>query len=208
MDAQTEIDRLRAENAELRKKLNDKQQLDLPKPLTALRNNFEFLTDMARFSEALTGYSEHNIRRRWRFSEADWTALATDDELVRIIENEKLRRVRDGSAKREKAQAHIVRGPDRLATVMDDPRANARHVVDSIKCLNDLADPGAQRALDSEDRVQVTIILNADDKSDANTKITFNKSIKPNLNDRDPLNDPIPEFLIEAKKDDGNDNPL
>lgn len=50
--AQTELEQLRAEIAELRKALSDKQQLEQPN-LPALRDNFEFVTDMARFSEQL-----------------------------------------------------------------------------------------------------------------------------------------------------------
>jgi hypothetical protein len=45
-------------------------------------------------------------------NESDWITLGSDDELVRAIEEEKIRRIRSGAAKRELAQKHIVRGPD------------------------------------------------------------------------------------------------
>ena len=40
-----------------------------------------------------------------------WASLGDNDELVEAIEAEKLRRIRNGSAKREKAQQHITLGP-------------------------------------------------------------------------------------------------
>jgi len=48
-----------------------------------------------------------------------------------------------------------------LATIMDDPKANARHRVDSIKALNAIADPGPEAAT-GEEKVIISINLGAD----------------------------------------------
>src|SRR6516164_2764213 len=96
----------------------------------------EFITDLCRFSEGV--YTEAAVRKKYHFTEETWTALGTDDALCERVETEKLRRIRSGATKRELAQLHIIRGPDVLATIMDDPKANARHRVDSIKALDDL----------------------------------------------------------------------
>src|SRR5262249_53149858 len=110
----------------------------------SLIDNHELITDLARFSETLC--TESAIRKKWRLSEETWELLGSSDELVRAIEEEKTKRIRSGTAKRELAQAHIIRGPNVLATIMDDPKANARHRVDSIKALNAIADPGPEAA--------------------------------------------------------------
>src|SRR5215472_9107631 len=114
----------------------------------SLIENHELITDLARFSETLC--TESAVRKKWRLSEETWELLGASDELVRAIEEEKTRRIRSGATKRELAQQHVIRGPNVLATIMDDPKANARHRVDSIKALNAIADPGPEAATAGE----------------------------------------------------------
>jgi hypothetical protein len=141
----------------------------------ALIDNLEFVSDMCRFAENIL--SEAAVRKKYRFDETTWSRLGEDDELVRAIEEEKTRRIRSGTAKREKAQQHVVAAPDILNSIMTDPRANAKHKVDAIKTLDSLADPGPQAAAD-QDRVVVTINLGGD-------VLRFDKAVKPT-----PPNDP------------------
>src|SRR5262249_1074714 len=129
---------------------------DLARPF---RENLELITDLARYSETLL--SESAVRRKWRLDEDVWEALGADDELVRAIEEERARRVRSGALKRELAQTHVIRGPGVLASIMDDPRASARHRVDSIKALNAIADPGPEGAVE-EEKVIIRIDMGAD----------------------------------------------
>src|SRR5215831_13420684 len=140
-----------------------------------LIDNHELITDLARFSEALC--TESAIRKKWRLSEETWELLGSSDELVRAIEEEKTRRIRSGATKRELAQQHIIRGPNALATIMDDPKANARHRVDSIKALNAIADPGPEAATDQE-RIVIRIDLSADTK-DPKDVLTFEATPRP-----------------------------
>src|SRR5215467_2676272 len=128
----------------------------------SLIDNHELITDLARFSEALC--TESAIRKKWRLSEETWELLGSSDELVRAIEEEKTRRIRSGATKRELAQAHIIRGPTVLASIMDDPRANARHRVDSIKALDALAANGPEAAAEQE-RIFIRIDLSADTRA-------------------------------------------
>src|SRR5215475_11357059 len=115
-----------------------------------LKDNHEFVSDCCRYSEGVL--SEAAVRKKWHFDAATWELLSSDDELVRAIEETKIRRVRSGAAKRELAQQHIVRGVDVLSKIMDDPNTNARSRVDSIKALDALADPGPQHAAADQDR--------------------------------------------------------
>src|SRR5690349_8685350 len=105
MDTQTELEQLRAEVAELRKALGNKQQLSAPN-LPSLINDEEFILLMTKFSEGLE--EEKTIRKRYHFSDADWERL-NDDALVEKIELLRAHRVRSGATKREKAQQLIVK---------------------------------------------------------------------------------------------------
>jgi hypothetical protein len=131
----------------------------VPNLTQPLRENVELVDDLTRFAEGI--YTESAVRKKWRLSEETWELLGTDDELVRAIEEAKIRRVRSGAAKRERAQQHIVRGPDVLAAIMDDPRANHRHKVDAIKTLDALADNGPKAAA-GEEKFYIRIDMGAD----------------------------------------------
>src|SRR5262249_9353895 len=123
----------------------------------SLIEDHEFVTDFARYSEGLM--SEAVIRKKYRFDETTWERLGVDDALIEAVEAEKARRIRSGEAKREKAQQHIVKAPDVLNGIMSDPKANAKHRIDSAKALDDLAEGGPRGAHDETDRVIVTINL-------------------------------------------------
>src|SRR5262249_49719528 len=130
----------------------------VPDLTRSLRENHELVQDLCRYAENLA--SESAVRKRWRLSEETWEALGADDELIRAIEEERVRRIRSGATKRELAQAAIIRGPAALAAIMDSPTANDRHKVDAIKTLNSLADPGPEAAAE-QDRIFIRIDLSA-----------------------------------------------
>src|SRR5262249_20205675 len=140
-----------------------------------LRENSEPVQDLCRYAENLA--SESAVRKKWRLSEETWELLGADDELVRAIEEEKTRRIRSGATKRELAQQHIIRGPTVLASIMDDPRANARHRVDSIKALNAIADPGPEAAA-AQERIFIRIDMSADTK-DPKDVLTIEAAARP-----------------------------
>jgi hypothetical protein len=120
----------------------------------------ELIVDLCRFAEDLV--PEAAIRKKYRLAESAWQALGTDERCVELVELEKLRRIRDGSTKREKAQKLVVRAPDVLASVMDNPAASPRHRVDAIKVLDDFAANGPQTA-PTADRFIISIRLGNDD---------------------------------------------
>src|SRR5262245_11232741 len=152
----------------------------------------ELITDLARFSEELI--SEAAIRKKYRFSEHDWETLGGDDKLVEMVEDEKTRRVRDGSVKREKAQLLVVKAPGVLGDIMNDPNANPRHRIDSAKALDNFAANGPEAAA-AGTRFVIQINMGANSE-------TFSKSIKVDPLDEDPYHPTPPEVLaaIAAKK--------
>ena len=70
----------------------------------------------------------------------------------------KLRRIRTGVTKRERAQIEIIDGPPILAKIMRSPESNARHVIDAVKTLDTLASNGAEAAAAGA-RFEITINL-------------------------------------------------
>ena len=165
----------------------------------------QLVVDCARFREGLL--EEKAIRKKYRFDEAAWEALG-NDEMVRAVEEESVRRIRDGSSKREKAQKLIVRAPDVLGKIMDDDSQSARHRIDSCKVLNDFATNGPA-GVPAADRFIIQINLGSD-------TLAFNKSIRPlepgeiDPDDSSPDVDAGVVAVIAAKKsqgggDDGND---
>jgi hypothetical protein len=99
--------------------------------------------------------------------------------LCERIEDERLRRIRDGSCKRERAQQLVINAPWVLGDIMSDPAANNRHRVDAIKTLDSIATPPAQAAADSS-RFVIQINLGDDHVEH------YSKSRTIDANDVDP----------------------
>ena len=74
------------------------------------KDDFEFVSDLARYREKIL--DEKAIRKKYRLADDIWEKLGDDDELIRAVEAESVRRIKDGSCKREKAQSLIVAAPD------------------------------------------------------------------------------------------------
>jgi hypothetical protein len=156
----------------------------------------ELIVDLCRFKESVL--DEKFIRRKYRLTDAAWQAMGADDALVEKIEAESIRRVRDGSSKREKAQKHVVRAPDVLSSIMDNPATPARNRVDAVKTLDSLAANGPQ-GVPPADRFVITIVLNSDDGG-ANVIEHYDKSIKI-----DPNDTPAIPAIAEKKNEDDDD---
>src|SRR5262245_18627750 len=64
-------------------------------------------------------------------SDNAWARLADNAPLVRAVETEKTRRVRDGVAAREKAQWLFVQAPDVLGNILNDTTTSPRHRIEA-----------------------------------------------------------------------------
>ena len=136
----------------------------------------ELIENLARFADGTL--SEAAVKARHHLSNEDWAALGESDKLVELVEACKLRRIRSGATKRERAQIEIIDAPPILGGIMRDPNANARHVIDSVKTLDALASTGAEAAAAGA-RFEITINLGSDTER-------YSKSIEINANDVDP----------------------
>ena len=138
-----------------------------------LIENQELIVDLCRFRENLL--TEKFIRRKYHLDNATWERLGSEDgnALVEKIEAESVRRVRDGSAKREKSQLLVTKAPDVLSNILLDNSANARHRIGSCKVLNDLAANGPGDPAPAADRFIINIVLNSDGSGDRASSPSF-----------------------------------
>jgi hypothetical protein len=153
--------------------------VDLHGQPAQLEDNSEFISDCCRFAENIM--SEAAVKKKYHFSDAEWERLGNDEKLIEAIELEKVRRIRTGQQKRERAQVLVVQAPDVLGGIMNDASASPRHRVDAIKTLDTFASNGPESA-PAADRFQIVINLGSD-------TLRFDKSITPDPNDVDPFND-------------------
>jgi hypothetical protein len=135
----------------------------------------ELVENLARFADGTL--SEAAVKARHHLSNEEWAALGESDKLVELVEACKLRRIRSGATKRERAQIEIVDGPPILGKIMRDPASNARHVIDAVKTLDTLASTGAEAAAAGA-RFEITINLGSDTEH-------YSKSIAIDPNDTD-----------------------
>jgi hypothetical protein len=211
MDTQDQIEQLKHQVEQLKQQLAGQHKTNLPLPANNLArkliDNQAFVEDLARFASGVV--SEEQVRRKYHLlTEEAWVALAKDDALCERIEEEKVRRVRDGSLKRELAQNHIVAAPGILNSLMIDSRQSAKHRIDAVARLDALADPGSQRAHDDVDRVRVVINLTADTKAkdqEINPAdiLVIDTSLRPQTDDATPQQIPYQQEAIPPKRGPG-----
>ena len=136
----------------------------------------ELVEDLARFADGTL--TEGQVKARHHLTNKDWLAMGENDELIEKISAAKIRRIRTGATKREKAQLEIVDAPPILGKIMRSPDTNAKHVIDSVKALDALASNGAEIAAAGA-RFEITINLGSDTER-------YSKSIEINADDEDP----------------------
>jgi hypothetical protein len=152
----------------------------------------QLTVDLARFRENLL--DEKTIRKKYRLANDVWEKLADDDELIRKVEEESVRRIRDGSSKREKSQQLIMKAPNILDSIMSGGSdVSPRHKIDAIRTLDGMAANGPTTT-PAADRFIISIVLNSDDGSAPHT-LHFDKSRTPDPHDIDRANnsEPVPQ---------------
>jgi hypothetical protein len=118
-----------------------------------------FIVDCCRFCEGLL--AEDKIKSKYGLTDTDWTRLAENEPLVRAVETEKARRVRDGTAAREKAQWLFVQAPDVLGNILNDTTTSPRHRIEAARELRQVATGGAESTPATGDRFIIRIDLTA-----------------------------------------------
>jgi hypothetical protein len=116
----------------------------------------EFVRDISRLIEDLI--TTEALRTKYGLQDEDvWRALETNEPLQRAVAAMKNRRVRDGSAARERAAHLFVEAPNVLGTIMTDAAASPRHRIEAARELRQVAIPGADKPANEIDRFRITI---------------------------------------------------
>jgi hypothetical protein len=170
------------------------------KPIS-LEEDHSFVQDCCRFAEGIL--SEANMKRKYGFADAIWENLGSNGKLLAAVEDEKIRRVRTGQQKRERAQVLVVAAPDVMSKILLDDAQSPRHRIDAAASLDKFAANGPESA-PASDRFVITINLGSD-------VLHFDKSIAVDVNDVDPNDTSMPHLAaITAKKsqDGGSGEPI
>ena len=167
---------------------------------TSILENLDLIADCARYAEGLL--SEKDVKKKHHFDDATWARLGENDALIEAIEAEKVRRIRDGSTKRERAQQLVVRAPDVLGDIMLDASASPKHRIDASKTLDAFAANGPEAA-SASDRFVITINLGSE-------VLHFDEPNAIDANDVDPNHIDTTTLAVIApkKKDDGGGEPI
>src|SRR5262249_46775629 len=128
----------------------------------SLLDNTEFIVDLARYADGIL--SEAAVRKKYRLPDDVWQGLANDEELVSAIEAEKVRRIRNGSSARERAQQLFATAPDVLGKILNDDSASPRHRIESAKELRAVAANSPEAAPTSDEKFTIVINLGNDQK--------------------------------------------
>jgi len=64
----------------------------------SLIENHEFVEDLCRYAEGIL--TEAAVKKKYHFDDAIWESLGSDEELIALVEAEKILRVRNGSTAR------------------------------------------------------------------------------------------------------------
>src|SRR6516162_3507472 len=122
------------------------KQLDVKPTVDAasLLENADFVLDFCRFSENIIG--ERFLRRKYRFDQATWERLGSDERLIEAIENERVKRTRNGDSAREKAQQLFVGAPAVIGSILNDNGASAKNRIEASRELRTIAAVGSESA--------------------------------------------------------------
>jgi hypothetical protein len=137
-----------------------------------LAENHDFVADCCRFQEGIL--TEANMKLKYRFADSIWEKLGDNEGLLEAVEAEKVRRIRTGQQKRERAQVLVTKAPDVVSAIMLDPAANARHRIDAAASLDKFAANPADSMPTTSDRFIITINLGADHVEHYNKSISIN----------------------------------
>jgi hypothetical protein len=165
--------------------------------------DIDLIADLARFAEGLV--NEQSIRGKYqeRYGDAVWDSLG-DPAIIKAIDLESQRRIRDGSAAREKAQQLFAGAPTVLGEILNGDGVSPRHKIESARELRTIAANGPE-STPAEARFVIRIDLSADTHGDKVIE-NYSKAIKIDPLDNDPFNPTPPEVLaaIAAKKNESD----
>jgi hypothetical protein len=99
-----------------------------------------FVVDATRAAEGLL--TDKELAEKYELSPKDWRDITKNRALGHAIRAERERRVRDGTAVREAAAKHLVKGPGILDGIMSGADSHPKHKIEAYKELRQTASIG------------------------------------------------------------------
>lgn len=132
----------------------------IPTNLTSTAGR-QFVVDCVRAAEGLI--TDSDLQSKYELSPVDWTDITKSTALIRAIQAERERRVRNGDAARESAAKIFANAPTVLGDILNDTSASPRHRIESARELRVTATgPSAESTADAGEKFVITINLGAD----------------------------------------------
>jgi hypothetical protein len=100
----------------------------------------QFVIDCTRAAEGLL--TDKELAEKYELSPKDWRDITKNRALGHAIRAERERRVRDGTAVREAAAKHLVKGPGILDGIMTGVDSHPKHKIEAYKELRQTASIG------------------------------------------------------------------
>ena len=118
-----------------------------------------FVIDATRAGEGLI--TDKELQEKYELSPADWIAITKDKALGKAVRAERERRVLDGTAARESAARHLVKGPGILDEIMTGAQSHPKHKIEAFKELRTTAAVGSNDRPRESERFVIRIDLTA-----------------------------------------------
>jgi hypothetical protein len=115
-----------------------------------------FVVDCVRHIEDLV--SAETLKTKYALNDEGWQALGANEKLQLAVGAQKERRIRNGEAAREKAQALFLAAPDVLSTIVNDTTMSPRHRIDACRELRATAAVSAEASSQTDgERIRISI---------------------------------------------------
>jgi hypothetical protein len=141
---------------------------------TDFKDDHELIQDCCRFSEGIL--DEAAVKKRYGYTDATWEKLGNDEKFLEAVEIERIRRTRNGSCARERAQKLFTETPTVLGSILNSDTISARHKIEAAREIRTVAATGPD-AVPTSEKFSIVINLGED------TKLRFDKSIAPGVDD-------------------------
>ena len=129
-----------------------------------------FISDCCRNKERLV--SDQLLCERFGITSDDLKTISANPAVRLAVSTESERRTRSGLAAQESAAKLFQEAPEVLGKILKNESASPRHRIEAARELRATAQPGAERAGDTADKVVVHINL-------GNDRLLFEKQIAP-----------------------------
>jgi hypothetical protein len=158
------------------------------------------LLDACRYAEGIL--TRQQVRKRHPFGDEMWEVLGINEDFCEKIEDLRLRRIRDGSSARERAQKHFATAPDVLGAILNDNDASPRHRIESAKELRVVADNGPQ-ATPPDERFVININIGTNTlRIDTQTRPLTPEEARRSVEEEARVIEHAPLIPVSEQKDD------